>query len=154
MSFRFEQGPRMRLVAVLALVAALGGACGHDQSAYCQGVSGYQTELTTLIDEGKKDALIQVLPIFEDLQSTAPADVRDDWQVVVTRIRALKTALDNAGVDPATYDRAHPPAGVSNEDRQLIDRAAAGVGSSDVSSALDALQQEARDVCHTPLTLD
>lgn len=144
----------MKVLAVAVLVAGLTSACGHSQSDYCHAVSGHQTQLTQLIDGGKKDALIQVLPIFEDLQGKAPADVSDEWQVVVTRIRALKTAVDNANVDPATYDRKHPPAGVSAEDRQLIDRAAAGVGAADVSSALDALQQEARDVCQTPLTLD
>jgi hypothetical protein len=65
-------------------------------------------------------ALIEALPIFEDLEGKAPDDVADDWELLVTRIRALDTALHDADVDPATYDARHPPAGLSAEDRGLI----------------------------------
>jgi hypothetical protein len=36
--------------------------------------------------------------------------------------------------------------------KQAIDDAAARVGGAETGQALDDLDQEARDVCHTPLT--
>jgi hypothetical protein len=72
---------------------------------------------------------------------------------VVTRIEALDAALRHAGVDPATYDATHPPAGLSAGDRALIRRAAAHLAASDTQQALAAVQQEVLDVCHTPLDL-
>jgi hypothetical protein len=79
--------------------------------------------------------------------------VADDWELLVTRIRALDTALHDADVDPATYDARHPPAGLSAEDRGLIRRAAAQLAASDTQQAFATVQQEVLDVCHTPLEL-
>jgi len=36
--------------------------------------------------------------------------------------------LEAAGVDPSTYDREHPPAGLGEDERSLIDAAAAVCG--------------------------
>jgi hypothetical protein len=141
------------VVAVVALVPLAG--CGHGQS-YCDAVRDHESELGSIAraPEGSDRAgLLQALPIFEDLQAKAPDDVTDDWQVLVTRLQALRTALDRAGVDPATYDPKHPRAGLSAEDRVRIRRAAAELAASDTQQALDTVQQEVLDVCHTPLDL-
>jgi uncharacterized protein (DUF1778 family) len=58
-----------------------------------------------------------------------------------------------AHVDPSTYDAKHPPAGVTAAQRQAIAEAATRLGSTSSLTALDAVQQQARDVCHTPLSL-
>ena len=60
--------------------------------------------------------LLRALPIFRELEDAAPDDIRDDWKIVVDGLTALEDALDDAGVDPATYDRDDPPEGVSDED--------------------------------------
>ncbi len=91
--------------------------------------------------------------MFEDLQGKAPADVADDWQLLVSRITALRTALDEAHVDAASYDPRHPPAGLTAEQRTAIRRAAAGIAAADTQQASTDLQQEVLDVCHTPLEL-
>lgn len=147
-------GVRVR-VAMAALVAAsmlpLAG-CGHG-GGYCGAVKAHQAELGTIVHGGSRAALIQALPDFEDLQGKAPDDVADDWQLLVSRIKALDSALKNAGVDPSTYDAAHPPSGLSAEDRGLIRRAAAQLAASDTQQALATVQQEVLDVCHTPLDL-
>ena len=135
----------------LALVPLMAG-CGHGQS-YCNTVRDHQSDLGSIARGGDRAALIQALPIFEDLQGAAPDDVADDWQLLVTRIRALDTALEDAHVDPATYDPKHPPAGLSVEDRGMIRRAAAQLAASDTQEALARVQQEVLDVCHTPLEL-
>ena len=139
--------------AVAALVLLpLAGGCGSGGS-YCSTVRDHQAELGSIAHSGAGSALISALPIFEDLRSRAPADVSDDWQLLVTRIESLDTALRHAGVDPATYDAARPPAGLSAEDRALIVKAAARLAASDTRQALATVQQEVLDVCHTPLDL-
>ncbi|WP_151082081.1 hypothetical protein [Nocardioides cynanchi] len=141
-------------VAAAALVLALPvlTGCGRGTS-YCGTVRSHQAELGTIIQSGGRGALLQALPIFEALQGAAPSDVADDWQLLVTRITALRTALTDAHVDPTTYDPRHPPSGVTSAQRTAILRAAAGVGAADSRQALADLQQEVLDVCHTPLEL-
>jgi len=145
----------MRSAAVLAvavLAVPLLVACGGGQS-YCGAVKEHQADLGSIAHSGDRTALIQALPIFEDLQGKAPDDVADDWQLLVTRIQALDTALRHAHVDPATYDARHPPHGLSAQDRGLIRRAAAELAASDTQQAFAVVQQEVLDVCHTPLDL-
>jgi hypothetical protein len=144
---------RPLLVCLLVGSTVLVAGCQSQQDAYCSAVSDHQRELTDITTGGGSDALIKALPIFEDLQGKAPSDITDDWQQLVSRIKALDSALRAAGVDPATYDRAHPPAGLSAAERTRIDAAARELGSGPTVGALQALDQEARDVCHTPLTL-
>jgi len=144
---------RVALACLLVASAPLATGCQSQQDEYCSAVSDHQRDLTDITTGGGSDALIKALPIFEDLQGKAPSDVTDDWQQVVSRIKALDGALRTAGVDPASYDRDHPPAGVSAEERTRIDAAARELGSGPTVAALQALDQEARDVCHTPLTM-
>jgi hypothetical protein len=136
--------------ALLLLLPLLAG-CGS--KSYCETVKSHQADLGTIISSGDRAALLQALPIFEDLQGVAPSDVADDWQLLVTRVTALRTALTDAHVDPASYDSDHPPTGLTASQRTAILRAAAGVGAADTRQALGDLQQEVLDVCHTPLEL-
>jgi len=139
------------VVAVASLTLLPLTGCGGGD--YCGAVRDHQSDLGSIAQGGDRTALLQALPIFEDLGARAPDDVADDWQLLTTRIKALETALERAGVDPATYDAKHPPAGLSAEDRGLIRRAAAELAASDARQALAAVQQEVLDVCHTPLEL-
>jgi hypothetical protein len=144
--------PGLVAVLVLALVPLAGG-CGDPEDDYCSAVKDHQQALSQIVSDGRRDSLIRALDIFKDLQGKAPGDVTDEWQQVVSRIEALDTALRDAGVDPASYDRQKPPAGLGAEDKARIDAAARELGSGETLQALQSLDQEARDVCQTPLTL-
>ena len=143
----------MRRLLVVALLLPLLAGCGSQQDEYCGAVKDHQRELSDIVGSGDPDALLQALDVFRDLQGKAPGDITDEWQQVVTSIEGLQKALEDAGVDPATYDRAHPPAGLSADDRARIDAAAKALGSGTTLRALQDLDQQARDVCKTPLTL-
>jgi hypothetical protein len=140
-------------LVVLALLPLAAGCGGDPTDDYCSAVKDHQTELTEITTGGGRDSLIRALDIFKDLQDKSPSDISDEWQQVVSRIEALDEALRDADVDPATYDRAHPPEGLSAEDKARIDAAARELGSGPTLAALQALDQEARDVCQTPLSL-
>ena len=144
---------RARVVVAVVSVALLPltGCGGGD--GYCGAVKDHQSDLGSIAQGGDRAALLQALPILEDLGARAPDDVADDWHLLTTRIKALDTALEHAGVDPATYDATHPPAGLSAEDLGLIRRAAAELAASDTRQAFATVQQEVLDVCHTPLEL-
>ena len=142
---------RLAVASALALVVLpLTAGCGGGQD-YCDKVTAHQSELGSIAGGGDRTALLQALPILEDLEGSAPDDIADDWQLLVTRIRALETALRNADVDPATYDPSHPPAGLSDADVAAIRRAAAELAAADTREAISRVQQEVLDVCHTPL---
>lgn len=145
----------MRALAVRALLASalLGGCGGEPGEDYCAAVEEHQAELGEIVGEGGADALLRALPIFRDLQAEAPGDVGDEWQQVVGRIAALEEALEDAGVDPAEYDAQEPPAGLSGEERERIEAAATELAAPATGAAVEALEQQALDVCKTPLVL-
>lgn len=143
----------MRRLVLLALVVPLLAACGDDQDGYCDAVSEHQEHLSEIVGGGKPDAMLQALDIFQDLADRAPSDISDEWQQVVGSVESLQDALDDAGVDGATYDRDNPPSDVTAEQQEAIDDAAARVGGAETVRAITDLDQQARDVCHTPLTL-
>jgi hypothetical protein len=141
------------LLAVVAVAAVLvvQRVRTTPQERYCDELVSRRAELTaTLSRDG--DGLIVALPILEDLRERAPDDLADEWQQLVTAVQGLSDAVDAAGVDPATYDRDDPPAGVSQAQRTRIDEAATVLGSASTRSALLSIDQQARDVCGTPLT--
>jgi hypothetical protein len=144
---------RPALTAALVLVSLLVGCSEDPYDAYCEVVTDHQGELTRTIDEGGPDVLLRALPVFRDLEDAAPSDIRDDWQVVVNGLTALESALDDAGVDPATYDRENLPEGVSEAERDRIDAAAEDLRTEESEAAFAAVEQQARDVCKTPLWL-
>lgn len=144
---------RSLLPAVL-LLGPLLASCGADpQEEYCQAVKDHQEELTEITTSGKGTVLLDALPVFRDLAAESPGDIRDEWRQVVSSLEGLDEALAEAGVDPATYDPEKPPAGLAEEDRQRIEAAAGEVASSRTVEALSGVEQHARDVCKTPLSL-
>ena len=145
---------RMRAgLAGAVLLAPLLTACAGGNDSYCDTVRSHQAEVGSAIRNGDPTGALQLLSAFQDLQDAAPDDVQDDYQLLVTRITALRTALDDAGVDPSSYDPQHPPAGVTPAERADIRQAAAELAAPDVAQALVSVQQEVLDVCHTPLGL-
>lgn len=143
-----------RLAATLVLAVLPLTACGGDPvEDYCAAVEEHQAELTDIAAGGGPTALLGALEIFRDLQEQAPSDISDEWQQVVGRLEALEDALDAAGVDPASYDRDQPPAGLDDDDRSRIEAAARELVAPETATALEGLQQQARDVCKTPLSL-
>jgi len=139
---------------VLALsVAVLATGCKDQQEKYCDAVKDHQQELGKVLGGGSPDALLKALPIFHDLQDEAPEDLLDEWTTVIDALEGLQQALKDAGVDPATYDRDHPPPGLSQEDKDAIDAAARRLTSDETVTAFSAVDQQAKDVCGTPLQL-
>ena len=81
--------------------------------------------------------MLKALPIFRDLADEAPEDIRDEWKTVIDAVAGLQEALEDAGVDPATYDRDHPPEGLSQAEQDAIDAAARQLTSEETVTALE-----------------
>jgi hypothetical protein len=144
----------LRTFSVVLLLTVVAAGCSDDPYAdYCDAVEENQTELTKTLDEGGPDALLEALPIFRELEDAAPSDLSDDWQVVVAGLTALESSLEDAGVDPATYDREDPPEGLTDAEQERIDAASEKLTTEDSVAAFAAVEQQARDVCKTPLRL-
>lgn len=144
-------------LAVLALALLPLAGCADDpadvRADYCAAVKERQEELTEITSEGGQTAFIDALPVYRDLRAVAPRDITDEWQQVIRSIEALERALDDAGVDPASYDPEDPPAGVSRLQQQSIEDAASGLGSQETQRALAGVSQHSLDICKTPLSL-
>ena len=109
--------------------------CADQQEKYCDAVKDHQQELGEMLGDGSPDALLKALPIFRDLADEAPEDLRDEWKTVIDAVAGLQEALEDAGVDPATYDRDHPPGGLSQADQEAIDAAAGQLTSEETVTA-------------------
>jgi hypothetical protein len=146
-----------RLLAAATMIAAcaLVTGCGDDDpfASYCEEVEAQQAALTEDLAGGDATALIDALPEFERLREKSPDDLRDEWDTVTSRIGDLVDALEDAGVDPSSYDRKAPPDDVTEEQRKAIDDAARALATPEMAAALDGVEQQARDVCKTPLAL-
>jgi len=143
-------------VVLLASLSVLLVGCGDDEdpfATYCKEVAKQRPALSENLAEGEATGLIEALPEFEKLAAKAPGDIRDEWDTVTSRIGDLVSALEDADVDPATYDRKQPPAGLTDEEKDAIDAAAQALVTPEMSQALNGVEQHARDVCKTPLTL-
>jgi hypothetical protein len=137
----------------LLVVLALTGGCAEQQERYCEAVEEHQAELSELLAGGDSAALLEALRPFRELAEEAPADIGDEWTLLVDRIQALRDALDAAGVDPASYDAEDPPADLPTADRRAIASAARDLGARETQQALADLEQQALDVCKTPLVV-
>jgi hypothetical protein len=149
---------KRRVVGCL-LAALLGSAlagCGADDdpfAAYCDEVRAQQQPVTEALATDGPTALIEALPSFTALSERAPDDIADEWSTLVGAIHGLVEALEDAGVDPATYDRDASSGEVTTEQQAAIDAAARRLTAPETVLALDAVQQQARDVCKNPLSL-
>ncbi len=130
-------------------------ACGDDDAfaSYCDEVKAQQQPITEALAGGPSTGLLTALPSFEKLKAKSPSDLSDEWGVVVQRISVLQRALLDADVDPATYDPEKPPADLTPEAQAAIAAAADGLSTVEMRVALAGVQQQARDVCKTPLSL-
>ena len=142
-----------RLAVGAVLAGALLGGCSDDpQAAYCETVEEHQATLTEIAASDDAGTLLEALPPYRDLAQDAPRDVAADWDQVVDALAALEGAVEEAGVNPSTYDHASPPPGLPAEDRTAIEQAAEGLGSEATVSAMGRVEQHALDVCGTPLS--
>ena len=147
---------RRHPAVVTALLAALPllAACAEEDrfERYCDVVRDQQDDLGRVLDaDGGSAGLLPALPIFQTLEQVAPDDIADDWSILVGRLGSLADALEDAGVDPGSYDPVDPPDGVTEDQREAIAAGASSVATEAVREALANVTQQARDVCGTEL---
>ncbi|MGH3352654.1 MAG: hypothetical protein ACRDPS_18450 [Nocardioides sp.] len=141
-----------QLLAVPILATGL-SSCGDPIDDYCESLKGHQEELTKTLGEGGTGGLIAALPVFEDLERDAPDDIAKDWKTLTGAVSGLSAALDEAGVSAEEFEGGRAPEGVTDAEQEKIAEAATKVSSKKTQEASVRVQQQARDVCHTSLTL-
>jgi hypothetical protein len=142
---------RAALLAGLLVPGLLVAGCGEQGDDYCAEVREHQEALTEIAASGERGALFDALAIYRQLQDEAPPDLADEWSQVVGRLAALEQAVEDAGVDPATYDPQDPPEDLPQQDRTAIRGAARDLGAPETTEAMEGIEQQALDVCKTPL---
>jgi hypothetical protein len=146
--------PMKLLGIVAALVLVAGGVTWWlvaREPDYC----GQVAERSAKVQEGGgvMQNVVEGLPQLQELADAAPSDLKDEWQVVVNAIDGMRQAFIDTGVDPTTSDLSQLPDTVTAEQRQRLKAAASKLVSPGVQAAVNGIQQQALDVCHTPLEL-
>jgi hypothetical protein len=137
----------------LLLVATLTG-CASQTEKYCSTLKDDNAELQKLASGSDQPAgrvLDRSLAIFEELQGKAPHDVAADWNDFVYAWKSVVDAFRAAGVDPARFDPARRPPGVSTGQFQAIKQAAAELDSETVQAAAARIEDHAQTVCKVDL---
>ncbi len=143
----------MRRILALALAVAVSTGCGGDETSdYCESVKKHQRELSDIAASSQRGAIFDAVDTYRDLQAVAPRDLRDEWSQVIGRIEALESALDEAGVDPAAYERESTPTSLSPAQRRAIEGAGRDLGDEATVAAMAGIEQQALDVCKMPLS--
>jgi len=143
---------RAAAMAGLCLVGLLTSACKSDTDKYCDEVKAQQKTLTELTANPDPDKVFDVLPPYEALEAKAPDDIKAAWATVIDRYQQLQSALSDAHITPAEYRDSKWRQGLSTEQVSSVLRAAAGLVDPATHAAINAVQQQALDVCHTPLS--
>ena len=140
------------LAAGLCLLGLLTSACKSGTEKYCDEVKAQQQRLTELAANPDPATIFAVLPPYQALAAKAPDDIKDEWATVIDRYQQLRSALSDAHVSPQQYAGNTWRQGLSKEQVNGILRAAAGLVDPQTQDALNDVQQQARDVCQTPLS--
>ena len=140
------------LAVALCLVGLLTSGCKSATEKYCDEVKAQQKTLTDLAANPDPDKIFAVLPPYEALAAKAPDDIKDEWATVIDRYQQLQSALSDAGVSAQEYAGNDWRKGLSEEQDNGVLRAAAGLVDPATRDALNGVQQQARDVCQTPLS--
>lgn len=122
----------VRLVTVLVVTVAAVSCTSDPQDAYCEAVVDNQAELSEVASSQEEDALFEALPPYRDLQDHSPSDIEGEWEVVVTALEDLESAVDEG-------------------DEDEIQEASERLGARQTVEAMASLEQHALDVCGTPL---
>ena len=142
------------LVAAVALVLVGGGVFWWFTSrpaSYCDQIVARTNAVQA--GQGVMQNLVAGLPELRDLAAAAPSDLTDEWQVVINAVDGMRQAFADTGVDPNTPDLAALPPSVTPAQKERLQSAAAVLVSAEVTQAVKGIQQEALDVCHTPMEL-
>ena len=149
-----SSGALTTLLGAALLLTSCGEPSPEEQRAdYCDAVRSHQRELTDIAADTSPAATFRALPVYRDLRDHAPEDIAPDWARVVDRIEQLQEALRAAGVSEDDYGSKQWQQGLSTEQKDEIERAASGLADPRTAQALSDVEQQARDVCHTPLSL-
>ena len=139
----------------LPLAIALGllvAGCKSDTEKYCDEVKAQQQRLTDIAANPDPARIFAVLPSYEALAAKAPDDIKADWATVIDRYQQLQSALSDVDVTPEQYADNKWRQGLTEEQVNGVLRAAAGLADPATRAALNSVQQQARDVCQTPLS--
>lgn len=137
--------PLVSALAAAVLVVTLGG-CASTTEKYCDAVRSEQVRLGEMVNSDRIDALLSGIPLLRSLAKQAPDELSDEWQTFLNAVTGLDDALDAAGLK-ASDVRDGLPASLTGQDRKDVAAAASRLASSDVVSAADGIETQARDVC-------
>lgn len=140
----------------LALALPALAACTSRTESYCAELRDQQEALAELA-LGSRDPGPELYPdllgIWRELQEEAPDDLADEWATLVFSMEGFLEAVQRAGATPESFDPDRPPPAATESEVAAARDAAEDLVSPRVFTAAESVQQHARDVCKTDLSL-
>jgi hypothetical protein len=137
------------IIGAVALLAPL-SACGNE-SAYCSAVSSTQDAIDFTFTQLNQEQFDDLQSRIDDIEKSAPADVKDDWAKVGDAYAGLEGILSEAGItvdDFVAMERGAVPAGFDRRaEAALNDRLSAFTSDHDVQTSIQAIRDSAQQEC-------
>ena len=113
----------MKRIASLAAVTIMAvgslSACGG--GGYCDKLKDYDEDQGVRdLDANTEDGQDKLIEVFEDLEASAPDDLKDDYEVVIDGFTALREG-NTADVDQAKFEEAITNIGENSQDDCDVD---------------------------------
>jgi hypothetical protein len=136
--------------ALLLLVTGLSACSGDGDETYCETLREERRELDGLADEAgdkETDVVGGTLDSLRRLREVAPAELEDEYTTVVYAWEALVDAVEEAGIDPAEFDRKATLRELPARDARRVRQTAGALGAQRVVDATKGIEDHGLQVC-------
>src|SRR5699024_1454568 len=131
------------------MLGALAACGGGGTEAYCDDLEDANGTFRTM-DSGDFEDFDQVFPTVQKLADEAPDEVKDDWETLNDALQEMKSALEDAGIEPSDLSDLSSgklPDGVDQEKLMELPKKMQSLSSTEVQQASDSVAEHAKDTC-------
>jgi hypothetical protein len=124
-----------------------GGGGGIAGGNYCDTIKGAKARLSALGGGDSATFLAEIsnaIVVLEQVDASAPSDIKPSWDVVVTKIRAFADAVRKAGI---TDKQLQDPSTITPQQAQALQAAGAQLDTADFKQATTKIEAEVKATC-------
>lgn len=124
-----------------------GGGGGLAGGAYCDTIKGAKARLEALNGQNSMTFLAElgdVVAVLQQIDASAPADVKGSWDVIVAKVSAFANAVRQVGITPAQLQN---PSTITPQQAQALQAAGAQLDTADFKQATTKIESDVKARC-------
>ena len=124
-----------------------GGGGGLAGGAYCDTIKGAKARLAALTGQNSMTFLAElnnVVAVMQQVDASAPADIKGSWDVVIAKITAFANVVRQAGITPAQLQN---PSTITPQQAQALQAAGAQLDTADFKQATTKIESDVKGRC-------